>query len=57
MHILFCPSNQKNMLQKEMKDWTFEVYLLIGELSSWFPLIESVKITYDSPYVWFLNFL
>ena len=57
MHILFCPSNQKNMLQKEMKDWTFEVYLLIGKLSSWFPLIESVKITYDSPYVWFLNFL
>ena len=28
MHILFCYSKYKDMLQKEIKDWTFEVYLL-----------------------------
>ena len=28
MNILFCPKNQKSMLQKEVKDWTFEAYLL-----------------------------
>ena len=39
MHILFCCKNQKNMLQKEIKDWTFEVYLLTKETNSWFPLI------------------
>ena len=35
MYILFYHTNQKNVLQKE-KDWTFEVYLLVGEPS---PLI------------------
>ena len=33
MHILFCRTNQINVLQKEIKDWTFEVYLLTGETS------------------------
>ena len=27
------------MLQKEIKNWTFEVYLLTKETNSWFPLI------------------
>ena len=30
MHIFFCQTNQKNVLQKGMKDWTFEVCLLTG---------------------------
>ena len=34
MHILFCCRNQKNVLLKEIKDQTFEAYLLIGEPSS-----------------------
>ena len=33
MHFLFCGTNQKNMLQKETKDWAFEIYLLTGEPS------------------------
>ena len=57
MHILFCWTYQKNLLQKGMKDWTFEVYLLTGELSSWFRLIESLKMTCARSYLWFLNFL
>ena len=54
-HILFCQTNQKNMLQKRMKDWTFEVYLLTEELSSWFLLIETTKMTCVRPYAWLLN--
>ena len=57
MHILFCCTNQKNVLQKEMKDWTFEVHLLTDKPTSWFPLIESLKMTCAWPYWWFLNFL
>ena len=57
MHILFCRTNQKNVLQKEIKDWTFEVYLLTGEPSSWFALIESLKMTCARSYARFLNFL
>ena len=34
MYILFCGTNQKNVLQKNIKDWTLEVYLLIGEPSA-----------------------
>ena len=40
-----------------MKGWTFEVYLITGELSSWFWMAESLKMTCARPYVWFLNFL
>ena len=40
MHFLFCCKNQKNMLQKEIKDWTFEADLLTDETISWFLLIE-----------------
>ena len=57
MHILFCWTNQKNVLEKGMKDWTFKVYLLTGELSSWFRLVESLKITCAKPYAWFLKYL
>ena len=32
MHILFCHTNQKNVLQKEI-DLTSEVYLLIKKIS------------------------
>ena len=32
--ILLCCTNQKNVLKKELKDWNFEVYLLIEEPSS-----------------------
>ena len=42
IHSLFC---HKNVLQKEIKDWTFKACLLTEETSSWFPLIESLKIT------------
>ena len=35
MHILFCPTNQKCVLQKGIKVWTFEVDILTGEFSSW----------------------
>ena len=35
MYILFCRKNQKNVLQMEIKDRNFEVYLLAEELSSW----------------------
>ena len=45
MHFLFCGTNQKNVLQKEIKDRAFEVYLLTWEPSSWFLLIELLKTT------------
>ena len=47
---------RKNVLQKEIKDWTYKAYLLTEETSSWFLLIESLKITCARSYVWFLNF-
>ena len=43
MHILFCCTHQKNVLQKEIKDWNFKVYLFTGEPSSWYT--ESLKMT------------
>ena len=45
MHILFCRTNQKNVLLKEIKDWAFEVYLLTGEYSQF--LISSDWIIED----------
>ena len=48
MHFLFCRKNQKNVLQKEVKDWTFEAYALTDETTSWFLLIESLKMTFKS---------
>ena len=45
------------MLQKEIKNWTFEAYLLIEETSSLFQLIESLKMTCARSYAWFLIFL
>ena len=57
MHILFCCKNQKSVLQIKIKDCIFEVYLLTEEPNSWFPLIESWKMTCARSYVWFLNFL
>ena len=57
MHILFFETNQKNVLEKGMKDWTFDVYLLTGELSSWFRLSESLKMTFAKSYALFLNCL
>ena len=33
MHSLFCWINQENVLQKEIKDWAFKVYLLTREPS------------------------
>ena len=56
MHILFYRKSQENLLQREIKDWTFEAYLLTADTSSSFPLIESLKITYARSYAWFLNF-
>ena len=47
---------RKNMLQKEIKDWTYKAYLLTEETSSWFPLIESLKITCIKSYAWSLKF-
>ena len=57
MHVLFCRTNQKNMLQKGMKDGAFKVYLLTGELNFWFMLFECLKMTAARPYAWFLIFL
>ena len=37
----------ENVLQKEIKDWVFKVYLLTGVISSWLMLIESMKMTFD----------
>ena len=63
---LFVPSflsymfyfvRQINMLQKGMKDRAFKVYLLTGELNSWFMLFESLKMISAKPYAWFLIFL
>ena len=31
MNIWFCPKDQKSVLQREVKDWTFEAYLLTEE--------------------------
>ena len=56
MRILFCCKNQKNVLQRESKDWTFKAYLLTADTGSWFPLTESLKITCARTYAWFLNF-
>ena len=56
MHILFYCKDQKSVLGKEIKDWTFQVYLLNREPSSWFLLIESLKMTGTRSYTWFLNF-
>ena len=55
---IFCSTVKirKNVLQKEIKDWTYKAYLLTEETSSWFPLIESLKITCAKSYMWFLNF-
>ena len=48
MRFLFCRKNQKNVLQKEIKDWTFEADLLTDETISWFSLIEPLKMTFES---------
>ena len=48
-HISFCRANQKNVLHKEIKDWTFEVYLLTREVNSW--------KTCAGSNAWFLKFL
>ena len=53
---LFCRKNQKNVLQKEIKDWRSATYLLTEKSCSWFLLIESLKITCDRSYAWFLSF-
>ena len=55
--IFYCRTNQKNVLQKEIKHWTLEVYLYTGEPGSWFLLIESLKMTCTRSYTSFLNFL
>ena len=48
MHFLFRRKNQKNVLQKEIKDWTFEADLVTDETISWFSLTESLKMTFES---------
>ena len=45
------------MLQEEIKDWTFEAYLLTEEITSWFLWIKLLKMTCARSYAWFLNFL
>ena len=46
---LFCHTNHKNVLQKEMKR--------LKPACSWFPLIELMKMTCARSYGWCLNFL
>ena len=56
--LLSVCTNEKNTLQKEIKDSAFEFYLLTGEPSQFMTLlIESLKMTYARSFVWFLNFL
>ena len=43
MHILFCRKNQKNVLQKEIKNWVFEAYSFNKETSSWFHWLDHWK--------------
>ena len=50
-YLFFC-TNQQNVLQKVIKDWTLEVYLLTGEPSSWLLLIESLKMTCARSFAW-----
>ena len=61
MHILFYLTNQKNVLQKEIKDWTSKIYLLTGECSSWFQFSNSSFLIIETDlcqlFVWFFNFL
>ena len=38
---------RKNVLQKEIKDWTYKAYLLTEETSSWFLLIESLIVVLE----------
>ena len=52
MHILFCRTNQKDVLQKEI-DW---VLLIDWEPCPWFPLTELLKMICARSYAWFLNF-
>ena len=55
MHILFCHQNQKNLLQKEIKNWVFESYLLTKETidsRSWIMENDLCQIFC----AWFLNF-
>ena len=52
MHILFCRTNQKNVLQKEI-DWAL---LIDWEPCPWFPLTELLKMICARSYAWFLNF-
>ena len=54
MHILFYSKNWKKLIAE--RNWTYKAYLLTEETSSWFPLIESLKITCARSYAWFLNF-
>ena len=56
MLFLFCCKNRKNVLQKKIKDWTFDAYSLTKKSSSWFLLIASLKMTCARSYAWFLNF-
>ena len=57
MHILFCHTGLQNVLQKVIKVWTLEVYLLTGEPSSWLLQIESLKMICTRSHAWFLDFL
>ena len=60
MHIIFCRTNQKNVLQKEIKDRTFEVYLSNEEPSQFLIPIPSDWITKNDLCQFlpcFLNFL
>ena len=59
---IFCHTKQKNVLQKEIKEWAFEGYLLtarlfINSVSSWFWLNESLKMTCTRSNAWYLDFL
>ena len=46
---IFCSTViiRKNVLQKEIKDWTYKAYLVTEETSSWFPLIESLIVVLE----------
>ena len=55
-YLIFSSKSEKHVTEGN-KDWTFEVYLLIGEPISRFRLFEWLKMTCARSYVLFLNFL
>ena len=55
--ILYFVAQIRKPCYRKTRDWTFEVYLLMGEPSLWFLLIEWLKMIFARSCACFLNFL